>query len=122
MAACSIAAARLPDGTQISTPSRVQTHVDAQALSRACYDACLRAIPIDFTQRADFQYLRCKAILSPLCVQTGDLRAACLHMNDYCAISADMGFHLESNWPSDLKEYERQERRRCVSVSTDMPG
>lgn len=106
-----MAAARSHEGTtRLGSPSLL----GAATTSLLCYEAAISAIPFDLTAVTDFQIMKAKAILSSTCMQTGDFRGALTHLGDYITLSANNGFHLEANWPADLKETEKQERRRLV--------
>jgi hypothetical protein len=120
MSLCSLAAARLPDGSSVSPGSSTMTSMfqqplEAASVARKCYDAAVQAIPRKLERITNFQYFKAKAILSATCMQTGDLRGALQHLGDYVTLSSNNGFHLEANWPPGLKEFEKQERRRLVS-------
>ncbi|RSL62725.1 hypothetical protein CEP53_004699 [Fusarium sp. AF-6] len=56
--------------------------------------------------------MKAKAILGSCCLQNGDLKRAITHLGDYTTLLSISGFNIESNWPTNISERERQERRR----------
>ncbi|KAK9776278.1 putative Zn(2)-C6 fungal-type domain-containing protein [Seiridium cardinale] len=112
MAVCTMAAGRLCDGVLMPTgphPLRLQ----AATLLRKCYNAAVGAIPSDIMSVPDcYQVMKAKAILAAACLQNGDWKRAIAHLGDYASLSAMSGFCQESNWPSQLNEVQKQERRR----------
>ena len=60
-------------------------------------------------------WMKAKALLSATAMHSGYLERALLHLGDYIALSTNIGFHFEANWPK-LDEVQRQERRRLVSL------
>ncbi|KAK6066825.1 C6 transcription factor [Seiridium cupressi] len=112
MAVCTMAAGRLCDGVLMPTgphPLRLQ----AATLLRICYNAAVEAIPSDILSVPDcYQAMKAKAILAAACLQNGDWKRAVAHLGDHASLSAMSGFCQESNWPSQLNEVQKQERRR----------
>ncbi|KAK6076204.1 C6 transcription factor [Seiridium cupressi] len=112
MAVCTMAAGRLCDGVLMPTgphPLRLQ----AATLLRICYNAAVEAIPSDILSVPDcYQAMKAKAILAAACLQNGDWKRAVAHLGDHASLSAMSGFCQKSNWPSQLNEVQKQERRR----------
>lgn len=95
---------------------------EAAAVSARCYSAAVKALPKDNTIITDyFQSMRANAMLASVCLQTGDLKRTLLHLGDYISLSLLSGFYDEANWPKNLTEIQKQERRRLVSFARGSP-
>lgn len=120
MAMCALSAGKLADGgVQGAAPT---LKARATTLASECYHAAVQAVrrddDFDLGDGTDLvPLLKARAILSSTCLQAGNLNAALAHNGEYSILSALAGFHDEANWPSDLTEIQRQERRRLVSTS-----
>jgi hypothetical protein len=64
---------------------------------------------------ADIDTLRAHAILAIASIQNGKIKDMHLHLGMYHTLVAMDALHDESNWPKDLGNIEREERRRLVS-------
>lgn len=118
MAVCSLTAGRLSTGIVVSPSLRGAACSRSASLSSECYQAVIRALPADLTRISDLcSGMKAIAMLASVCIQNGDLKRAVALMGDYTSLVSMHGFHLEANWPPDLTEIQRQERRRlfwCV--------
>ncbi|KAJ5621818.1 hypothetical protein N7528_005050 [Penicillium herquei] len=112
MAVCTVAAGRLHDGAVTpSDPHPLQA--EAITIFSKCHEAALEAIPADITTVSNYYPLmKTKALLASAFLQKGELKRALVLGGDYIALSMSYGFQDEANWPSNLNEQERQERRR----------
>ncbi|KAH0428478.1 hypothetical protein CcaCcLH18_09036 [Colletotrichum camelliae] len=113
MAVCCFAAGRLNDG--ISIPSGLHNlRAEASLKSTECYDAAIKAIPKELTEVTDwYSLMKAKSLLASACLHNEQLKRALFHGGgDYVSFSVSRGFHDEANWPEDLNECEKQERRR----------
>ncbi|RSL52665.1 hypothetical protein CEP54_010776 [Fusarium duplospermum] len=84
-------------------------------VQQTCYSAAMGAIPSDLMDieiQDRYQMMKAKAILGSCCLQNGDLKRAITHLGDYTTLLSISGFNIESNWPTNISERERQERRR----------
>jgi hypothetical protein len=91
--------------------------LEAVPLFTACYSAAIGTIPndlMDIDIQDRYQIMKAKAILGSCCLQNGDLKRAITHLGDYTTLMSISGFNIESNWPTNISERERQERRRLV--------
>ncbi|OJJ38305.1 hypothetical protein ASPWEDRAFT_168219 [Aspergillus wentii DTO 134E9] len=112
MAVCALAAGRLHDGIAMP-PDPHPLRFEAVTLSSECYNAAVKAIPSDITEAIEwYPLMKAKALLASACLQNGELKRAVAHGGDYISISLSRGFHDEENWPGNLTEIEKQERRR----------
>lgn len=115
MAVCATACARVRDGAQLppSSPLMSETEIPAsETFHRACLEACSN-VPND--GEISFDLMRTEAVLGMLCLQHNDVRGSHRHLHRYLGMSAEIGFHSESRWGSDLTAIEVEERRRLVS-------
>lgn len=114
MAVCCLAAGRLNDGIQIPENLR-SLHLDSSSLVKECHNAAIEAIPKELTEVVDwYSLMKAKALLASACLQNEDIKRAIVHGGEYISLSTTRGFHDEANWPNDLNERDRQERRRLV--------
>ncbi|OAA63402.1 Phytanoyl-CoA dioxygenase [Niveomyces insectorum RCEF 264] len=112
MAVCAMSAYRLSSGLTMP-PDPPLNHADASAIAARCYAAAVKALPADVTAVADyFQMMKASAILASISLQNSDLKRTLAHLGDYGTLSILHGFYNEANWPSNLNEIQRQERRR----------
>ncbi|GFZ48434.1 hypothetical protein JCM24511_06182 [Saitozyma sp. JCM 24511] len=112
MAVCATACARVRDGAQLppSSPLMSETEIPAsETFHRACLEACSN-VPND--GEISFDLMRTEAVLGMLCLQHNDVRGSHRHLHRYLGMSAEIGFHSESRWGSDLTAIEVEERRR----------
>ncbi|ORX35538.1 fungal-specific transcription factor domain-domain-containing protein [Kockovaella imperatae] len=109
MAVCADASARVHDGAQIP-PTTLLNKRELYPPSELFYHTCLDSMQ-DMTD-FDFHVMRAEAILGLLCLQYNDLRGTYRHIHRYLGMSAEIGFHNEARWPSDLDCIAREERRR----------
>jgi hypothetical protein len=115
MAVCATACARVRDGAQLPPTSSLMTEMVIPAsdvFHRACVGTCS-----DMLDDGDvnFELMRTEAVLGMLCLQHNDVRGSHRHMHRYLGMSAEIGFHSETRWGSDLTAIEVEERRRLVS-------
>ena len=115
MSICALTAGRVYDC--FAPPTDVNlTGQEAINLSLQCYAAAASAMPADVTMISDYcQAMKANALLASVCLQNGDLAKVASHLSNYSCLSAIHKFHLESQWPHDITEIQRQERRRLVS-------
>lgn len=115
LAMCAIAAGKLVDGG-VPGPVPISVIERASTLAAECYKAATSALDaVEFNHSTDaLPLLKARSLLACTCMHNGDVNAAILHHGQYSIISAQSGFHDEANWPSDLTEIQRQERRRLV--------
>lgn len=123
MAMCALSAGKLADGSVQASSSSLKAR--AASLSSECYHAAVQAVHRDDDfdlgdGRHVVPLLKARALLSSTCMQAGNLNAALAHNGEYSIVSALAGFHDEANWPSDLTEIQRQERRRLVSATVSL--
>ncbi|VUC30167.1 unnamed protein product [Clonostachys rosea] len=112
MAVCCLAAGRLNDGISISTALQ-QIRSESAWLSNECYKAAVDAMPKELTEAPDwYSLMKAKGLLASACLQNEQVKKSISHGGDYISISMGRGFHDEANWPSDLSERDKQERRR----------
>ncbi|KAL6360813.1 hypothetical protein LRP88_06521 [Fusarium phalaenopsidis] len=114
MAVCALASGRLHNGMPVPE-SPHPLRLEAIPLFTACYSAAIGAIPNDLMDveiQDRYQMMKAKAILGSCCLQNGDLKRAITHLGDYTTLMSISGFNIESNWPTNISERERQERRR----------
>ncbi|RSM10348.1 hypothetical protein CDV31_007224 [Fusarium ambrosium] len=114
MAVCALASGRLHNGMPVPE-SPHPLRLEAVPLFTACYSAATGAIPSDLMDieiQDRYQMMKAKAILGSCCLQNGDLKRAITHLGDYTTLLSISGFNIESNWPTNISERERQERRR----------
>jgi hypothetical protein len=84
----------------------------SDAFHRASLEACPNMLD---DGEINFELMRTEAVLGMLCLQHNDVRGSHRHMHRYLGMSAEIGFHSESRWGSDLTAIEIEERRRLVS-------
>ncbi|KAJ3457981.1 hypothetical protein MRS44_012090 [Fusarium solani] len=114
MAVCALASGRLHNGMPVPE-SPHPLRLEAVPLFTACYSAAIGTIPndlMDIDIQDRYQIMKAKAILGSCCLQNGDLKRAITHLGDYTTLMSISGFNIESNWPTNILERERQERRR----------
>lgn len=116
MSVCSLTAGRL--FTIVQIPLDVHNiRSKAVTVSAECYAAAVKAMPSDITIATDYcQAMKASAILSLVCLQNDDLKKTVAHLGDHISLSVMHGMYAEANWPADLTEIERQERRRLVRI------
>ncbi|RSH91605.1 hypothetical protein EHS25_008974 [Saitozyma podzolica] len=112
MAVCATACARVRDGAQLPPTSSLMTEMVIPAsdvFHRACVGACS-----DMLDDGDvnFELMRTEAVLGMLCLQHNDVRGSHRHLHRYLGMSAEIGFHSETRWGSDLTAIDVEERRR----------
>ncbi|KAL3292127.1 nuclear protein [Colletotrichum asianum] len=112
MAVCCFAAGRLNDGIPI--PSGLHNlRAEASLKSTECHNAAMKVIPKELTEVTDwYSLMKAKSLLASACLHNEQLKKALFHGGDYVSLSVSRGFHDEANWPEDLNEFEKQERRR----------
>lgn len=115
MAVCALTAGRLYSGVPIP-PGLDPIRSKAATLSSECYAAAVKAMPRDIASATDYcQAMKASALLASVCLQNGHLKMTIAHLGDYISLAVMHGFYTEANWPVELTEIERQERRRLVS-------
>jgi hypothetical protein len=113
MAACALSSARIRDGALALSP---QVSGDGGAMCPEMFFAAAEeALPTNILQCRDFDFLRGYALLSLASLQDAKIRAMQMYIGHYFTILAINQWHDELNWPEDIDESEREERRRLVS-------
>lgn len=124
MSVCALASGRLYNGAPSPAPFPTHSRSRANELSSDCYAAAVNAMPSDLASVTDdyCQAMKASTMLASVCLQNGNVKGAVAHLGHYTSLSVMHGFHVEANWPADLTEMQRQERRRLVSTkSTSVP-
>jgi len=117
MAACAMASSRIRDGAFDRFPNPPVFPIEtAVSLSEEFYRAAIRAIPVDLSVAAEFNYKRAKALLCAVAIQFGYARTFSAHLGDYMTMCSIDGFHHEIRWPAGLSAIDIQERRRLVRL------
>ena len=115
MSICALTAGQLEGMTSLPTVLR-DIQSKAATISSECYTIASMAMPNDISSTPNYlQAMKASAILASVCVQNEDLKRTIAHIGDYTSLSVMHGFYAEANWPPNLTEIERQERRRLVS-------
>ncbi|CAK9782006.1 unnamed protein product [Cutaneotrichosporon oleaginosum] len=114
IAMCAMAASKLADG---GVPGEIPIALQARAgvLATECYTIAVAAVRRDVDAELPIDVLpllKARSLLGCTCMQRGHRTAALAHYGEYSIISAQAGFHDEANWPSEISEIQRQERRR----------
>ncbi|RWQ94333.1 hypothetical protein C8Q69DRAFT_403943, partial [Paecilomyces variotii] len=112
MSVCALTSGQLQNGIRIPQ-DLYDIRVNAATVSSKCYCAAVEAMPNDITSASDYlQAMKASAILAAVCLQNEDMKKTVAHLGDYLSLSVMHGFYAEANWPDDLTEIEKQERRR----------
>jgi hypothetical protein len=79
------------------------------------------ALPTDILPCRNFDYLRGYALLALASLQDAKIRAMQMYIGHYFTMLAINRWHDERNWPEDMQASEREEWRRLVSHSIQLP-
>lgn len=113
---CAISAARIRDGAYQLVSSRSpgeESPIDHQVL-RAAAMAAVPSGPLN--RPLEFDDLRAASLMHVLGIQDGDFELVQVMLGRYHGISAYFRFHNERFWPSDLEDWQREERRTLVCL------
>jgi hypothetical protein len=114
MAVCSLVSSRVRDGA-VSNPEW-----DVSALlgiSPDMFYGQAKAQLRNLEGNTDINTLRAHAVLAIASIQNGRTKDMHLHLGTYHTLVAVDALHDESNWPKDMGNIEREERRRLVSYN-----
>lgn len=107
MAMCALSAYRITSGATFSPRNTVED------LRPDVYlDEALAAIPGNFGDSLEFEYLQAIGIVSLTARERGNTPLMQQYLGLYHGALAEQGFYDEKRWPSDISTIEREERRR----------
>lgn len=113
MAICSLVSSRVRDGA-VSNPTWDLSSI--LAISPDSFYVQAETQLRHLEGKSDIDTLRAHAIMSIASIQNGKPKEMHLHLGTYHTLVAMDGLHDEANWPQDIGNIEREERRRLVST------
>ncbi|EXJ82511.1 hypothetical protein A1O3_06324 [Capronia epimyces CBS 606.96] len=107
MSMCALSAYRITSGATFST-----RNIDEDLHPNIYLDEALAAIPGNFGESLDFEYLQAVGIICLNARERGNAPLLQQFLGLYHGAVAEPGFYDERRWPSSISVIEREERRR----------
>lgn len=114
MAVCALVGGRVRDGS-VTNP-RWDLRAIQEVSPDTFYSEAERHLVHGYNEECDtsLNTIRAHAILAIASIQNGKIRDMQRHLGTYHTLVAMEGLHDEANWPRDIGNIEREERRRLV--------